>query len=177
MGGLTACRDSVRSIRDYVRASTAAVWPVKVPPFVPPITFTADDLDRVNFPHNDPLIIELHVGESEVTRIMVDTGSSVNVIFRDVLDKMEVNNREIKPSIRPLTGFDGNYMMTSGIIKLPIYVSGVPSWHKFVVVDKPAVYNIILGSPWIHNMKAVPSTYHQCVKFPLSGQIFTIKGN
>jgi len=57
--------------------------------------------------------------------------------------------------------------MTIGTIKLPI----------FVVVDKSAVYNVILGTPWIHQMQAIPSTYHQCVKFPTHKGVFTLQGN
>jgi len=37
---------------------------------------------------------------------------------------------------------------------------------KFTVFDHPIAYNMILRTPWLYEMKAVPSTYHQCVKFP-----------
>ncbi|KAL0683341.1 hypothetical protein Bca4012_050189 [Brassica carinata] len=36
----------------------------------------------------------------------------------------------------------------------------------FAVVDNPAIYNVIMGTPWINAMKAVPSTYHLSIKFP-----------
>ncbi|WZZ44881.1 hypothetical protein YC2023_041140 [Brassica napus] len=36
----------------------------------------------------------------------------------------------------------------------------------FAVVDNPAIYNVIMGTPWINAMKAVPSTYHLGIKFP-----------
>ena len=35
-----------------------------------------------------------------------------------------------------------------------------------MVVDTPAIYNVIMGTPWINAMKAVPSTYHLGIKFP-----------
>ncbi|KAJ9539069.1 hypothetical protein OSB04_031802 [Centaurea solstitialis] len=38
--------------------------------------------------------------------------------------------------------------------------------NKFNVVDCQSAYNVILGRPWIHEMKAVPLTYHQKIKFP-----------
>lgn len=117
------------------------------------------------------------IGDSEVTRILIDTGSSVNVIFKDVLAMMEVPDLKIKPNIRPLTGFDGDHVMTVGTVKLPIFAGGTMRIVKFVVVDRPAVYNIILGTPWIHQMKEIPSTYHQWVKFPTSQGGFTIRGN
>lgn len=36
---------------------------------------------------------------------------------------------------------------------------------------------MILGRPWIHAMKAVPSTYHQCLKYPYNGTEITIPGD
>lgn len=35
----------------------------------------------------------------------------------------------------------------------------------------------IVGRPWIHDMRAVPSTYHQCIKFPHNGVEVTILTN
>ena len=67
--------------------------------------------------------------------------------------------------------------MTIRTIKLPIFVGGIIAWVKFVVLDKSAVYNVILGTPWIHQMQAIPSTYHQCVKFPTHKRVFTLRGN
>ena len=42
------------------------------------------------------------------------------------------------------------------------------------VLDLPLAYNILLGRPWIHEMQAIPSTYHQCLKFPYEGVEVTI---
>lgn len=89
---------------------------------ITPVTFTLEDLVGIDLPHNEPLVIELHIDVNEVTRIQIDTGSLVNVIFRDVLKKMELHEKDIKPSIRPLTGFEENTMMISRIIKMPIYI-------------------------------------------------------
>lgn len=42
------------------------------------------------------------------------------------------------------------------------------------MLDKELTYNILLGRPWIREMQAEPSTYHQCLKFPFNGQAVTI---
>ena len=36
---------------------------------------------------------------------------------------------------------------------------------------------MILGHPWVHVMKVVPSTYHQCVKLSYNGNKDTIPGD
>ena len=46
----------------------------------------------------------------------------------------------------------------------------------FAVVDNPAIYNMIMGMPWINAMKAVPSTFHLGIKFPTPSGIAAIWG-
>ena len=46
----------------------------------------------------------------------------------------------------------------------------------FAVVDNPAIYNMIMGTPWINAMKAVSSTYHLGIKFPTPNGIAAIWG-
>ncbi|XP_010462569.1 PREDICTED: uncharacterized protein LOC104743154 [Camelina sativa] len=181
MGGLTTCRDSVRSIKAYQRGlEVKRDWMAQsTPPTTTyePITFTEDDASGLAGPHNDPLVVEMTIGESIVTKILIDTGSSVNVIFKDVLIQMEVDLRTADHDVQPLTGFDGDTVMTVGTIMLPVYVGGTMHCINFAIIDKPIVYNVILGTPWLHKMKAVASTYHQCVKFPTSRGIFTLRGD
>lgn len=47
----------------------------------------------------------------------------------------------------------------------------------FTVSDYPAIYNMIMGTPWLHQMRAIPSTYHLCLKFPTNLGVKTIFGN
>ncbi|KAK4713618.1 hypothetical protein R3W88_019525 [Solanum pinnatisectum] len=37
-------------------------------------------------------------------------------------------------------------------------------------------YNLLLGRPWVHMARAVPSTLHQCVKFEWGRTEVTIHG-
>lgn len=65
-----------------------------------------------------------------------------------------------------LVGFSGEQKKTMGEITLPVYCEGLNIHKKFQVIDVPSSYNVILGRPWIHELKAVPSTYHQMIKLP-----------
>ena len=46
----------------------------------------------------------------------------------------------------------------------------------FYVIEGDMKYNALLGRPWIHSMKAVPSTLHQLLKFPTPEGVKTIRG-
>lgn len=45
------------------------------------ITFTKIDAKEVDQPHNDPLVIQLRIADFEVNKVLIDTGTSVNLIF------------------------------------------------------------------------------------------------
>lgn len=36
---------------------------------------------------------------------------------------------------------------------------------------------LILGRQWVDDLKAVPSTRHQCLKFPFKGKVINVKGD
>ncbi|KAF8114203.1 hypothetical protein N665_0040s0058 [Sinapis alba] len=178
MGGSPHYGDSVRAIKNYRRQATMSKkWPLK-PGNDPQTVFSAEDAIGVHSPHNDPLLVELGIGKCDVTKVLIDTGSSVDLIFQETLDKMGIDLRDMKPSTRSLTGFNGSSEIMLGTIRLPVYACGVVRMVKFSVISAKAHYNVILGTPWIHSMKAVASTYHQCVKFlGPEGKIQTLRGN
>ncbi|XP_024011113.1 uncharacterized protein LOC112086428 [Eutrema salsugineum] len=175
MGALESCNYSVRALKEYSRQASSSQPQTTVTTV--PLLFTEADLRGVHMPHNDCLVVELQLGDVEVSRILIDTGSSVNVIFKETLKNMDFPDSEIKPYMESLTGFTGEKTRTVGTVKIPIYVGGSARMIKFLVLNKPAIYNAILGMPWLFDMKAVASTFHQCVKFSTPSGIFTLKGS
>ena len=66
--------------------------------------------------------------------------------------------------------------MTLGSIQLPVMAKEITKIVDFAVVDHPAIYNVIMGTPWLNAMKAVLSTYHFGVKFSTQSGIAAIWG-
>lgn len=60
---------------------------------------------------------------------------------------------------------------------LPIRVGPTIQNIMFHVLDLYLSYNLLLGHPWIHAMRVVPSTYHQCLNFPYNSLEITIPGD
>ncbi|XP_024004042.1 uncharacterized protein LOC112081519 [Eutrema salsugineum] len=177
MGAIEACSYSVRAIKEYSRQTASAPKVPQDPPKRTPLVFTKADTIVLHKPHNDALVVELLLDDVEVSRILVDTGSSVNIIFKEALDQLDLSSDRIEPFIEPLTGFDGDRCMTVGMVNIPIYLSGIAKIIQFLILDKPAIFNAILSTPWLHAMKAVASTYHQCLKFPTPDGVYTLRRN
>ncbi|KAL5827793.1 hypothetical protein ACOSQ3_019643 [Xanthoceras sorbifolium] len=60
-----------------------------------------------------------------------------------------------------LVGFNGEHKNTIGEIVLPVYAEGINLNTRFLILDCLSSYNIIMGRPWIYEMRVVPLTYHQ----------------
>ncbi|KAL2226354.1 UNVERIFIED_CONTAM: hypothetical protein Sindi_1994100 [Sesamum indicum] len=120
---------------------------------------------------NDLMFIKLDVANFTVHKVLVDSGSSTDIIFKSVVDKMGLDNARLEPEKTPLVGFGGSEVPSLGMIELPVSMGEEPKRKtlmvKFLVVDTPFAYNIILGRPGLNSFRAVISTYHMKMKFPM----------
>ena len=48
---------------------------------------------------------------------------------------------------------------------------------RFLVVDAPSAYNMLLGRPSLNAIKAIPFAYHIVIKFPTVGGIGMVRGD
>ncbi|KAH0737648.1 hypothetical protein KY290_036353 [Solanum tuberosum] len=71
---------------------------------------------------------------------------------------------------------DGGSRDTIGEIKLSMTIGSVGFMIVFQVIDMDTSYNFLLGSPWFHMARVVPSTLHQVVKFEYDHQKIIVYG-
>ncbi|VFQ88657.1 unnamed protein product [Cuscuta campestris] len=146
-----------------------------------PIVFTDRDLPPTGEDHNDPLVITMNINGVDVARVLVDTGSSVNILYLETFQKLRLCRTQLEPLKTPLSGFTGDTVQAEGSIVLPVELgSGEKTvWKKmrFIVVDIKCVHNAILGSPGINKVGAVISMPHLCMKFHTPGGVDEVKGD
>nr|XP_018628223.1 uncharacterized protein LOC108946138 [Nicotiana tomentosiformis] len=116
-----------------------------------------------------------HLREFLSDRAKNNYGSLANIIQWRVLEKDKLTGI-IVPATKHLAGFNLASMTTQGEILLLTNAKGVMKTTLLEVVDGDKGYNIILVRPWLHDMKVVPSTYHQLLKFPMPEGIKQIRG-
>ncbi|XP_019179294.1 PREDICTED: uncharacterized protein LOC109174517 [Ipomoea nil] len=144
-----------------------------------PITFTDKDLPAGETPHRDALVIAMDVNGVVVQRILVDTRSSVNVLYLETFTKMELTREQLNPVKTPLAGFTGDSVEAEGSITLPVEVGSYPDVQKlsmkFIMVNLACSYNAILGRPGLEDLGALISIEHLCLKFRTPNGIGTVR--
>ncbi|KAF3518684.1 hypothetical protein DY000_02060393 [Brassica cretica] len=76
--------------------------------------------------------------------VLIDTGSSADIIFKDTLEKIGIDQSEIVKYPSPLLGLSGETTMAYGSINLAVKAGTVTRVTEFLVVDRPASYNVIM---------------------------------
>ncbi|KAF3556207.1 hypothetical protein F2Q69_00012388 [Brassica cretica] len=90
---------------------------------------------------------------------------------------MEIDLCAVTEGPSPIFGLSGDATMTLGSINLLVKAGSVVKITEFLVVDRPTSYNVIIGTPWLNSMRAIPSTFHLCLKFPTPHGVETIQGD
>ncbi|XP_009623280.1 uncharacterized protein [Nicotiana tomentosiformis] len=148
-----------KGTRDYVPEGT--------------VSFNDEDVEGIVQPHNNALVISVFINKSRVNRVLIDPGSSANIIRLRVVEQLGLQD-QIMPAVRVLNGFNMACETTKGEITLPVNTAGTVQKAKFYVIKGDMRYNAMFGRPWIYDMREVPSTLHQALKFPTPGGIKTV---
>ncbi|XP_057770724.1 uncharacterized protein LOC130990511 [Salvia miltiorrhiza] len=178
---------SNRAKKQVVRALKAGYYPNQVMGITsaakePTISFGAEDLRTLMYPHDDALVFTTNIAMCRVHRVFVDSGSAVNILYLECLQKMGIE-ANIEPTNSPLFGFGGEIVMPLGFVELPVTLGRADACKnmmtRFLVVDMPSPsYNVILGRPALTAFRAVISMFHLKMKFPLGdGRVGEVWGD
>ncbi|XP_070047278.1 uncharacterized protein [Nicotiana tomentosiformis] len=129
------------------------------------ITFSDDELPMEGTEHNRALYLTVKCEDSAVSRVLVDNDSSANICPLSILQKLKIGTLRIHMNNVCVRGFDGGGKDSVCDIMLELSIGPVEFTIEFQVLDAAVSYNLLLGRPWIHAAKAIPSSLHQMVKF------------
>ena len=175
----SARKAHLRSIRSVDMGEIQAVS--KLPRLDNTITFSDSDLDGCQHPHDDPLVVRAIVANTTVHRVLIDNGSSADIIFASAFDKMGIGREKLDPVSTHLRGFSGEKVLPLGSIQLVLTLGEPPcqamTTARFLIVDAPSAYNMLLGRPSLIAIKAIPSAYHMIIKFSTVNGVGTVRGD
>ncbi|RDX72787.1 hypothetical protein CR513_47678, partial [Mucuna pruriens] len=105
---------------------------------------------RYNPPkHDEPMVISVMVVEYKVERVLIDQGSSTNILYWSTYMKMGLKPIDMESCTGKLYGFVGEQMEIRGVVKLETTFEEGNHTRTililYTVVDTKASYNIIMG--------------------------------
>ena len=118
-----------------------------------------------------------------MSRVFVDGGSGLNLIYASTIRKMNIALENLAPSDTTFHSVEpGKPITPMGKIKLPV-VFGTPELYRretleFDVVDWPSQYHCILGRPAYARFMMVPHYPYLKMKIPApNGRVITVSGD
>jgi hypothetical protein len=138
-----------------------------------PITFDqGDHPDCVPSPGKYPLVVDPVIGNTRLAKVLMDGGSSLNIIYAETLGLLEIDLSTIRASVAPFHGIiPGKRVLPLGQLDLPVCFRTPSNFRKetltFEVVGFRGTYHAVLGRPCYAKFMAVPNyTY---LKLKMSG--------
>ena len=121
------------------------------------------------------------VANKTIHRVLVNNGSSIDIIFASTFDQMGIGREKLEPVNAYLRGFSGERVLPLRSIQLVLTMGDPPcqatTTVRFLIVDAPSAYNMLLGRPSLNSIRAIPSAYHMVIKFPIANGVGMVRGN
>ena len=143
----------------------------------PTLGFSNEDKTRTIQPHDNALVVTLKIGGYNVRRMLVDQGSSVEIMYSDLYKGLNLKPKDLMAYESPLVSFKGKTVIPKCHIRLPIQTDSEVVEVDFIVVDSYSPYTAIMARPWLHALGVVSSTLHLKVKYPSEGLVKEILGS
>jgi len=180
-GGFVGGGQTSSARKRYVRSvmTTAKIERSKK---VPAIVFSSEDLKGVVPHEDDPIVLSVIMMGRNVHRVLVDQGSSADVMFWHTYTGLQIPTDQLRPFDGVLVGFSGDQVEVKGCVDLRTTFRDKEDaktiFIRYIVVNTPSSYNLLLGRPSINKLGAVVSTVHLKMKFPTDdGKVLTLSVN
>jgi hypothetical protein len=137
--------------------------PVYLDWFDKPITFDQGDHPNcVPSPGRYPLVVDPVIGNARLTKVLMDGGSSLNIIYAETLGLLGIDLSTIRVGAAPFHGIiPGKRVLPLGQLDLLVCFGNPSNFRKktltFEVVGFRGTYHAVLGRPCYAKFMDVPS--------------------
>ena len=148
-----------------------------------PITWNRDDHpDRVPHPGKYALVVDPIVANFKLTKVLMDGGSSLNILYEDTLKRMNLTESQLDYSKVTFHGIvPGRQAKSKGSIKLEVTFGTEANYRteyvRFEVVPFKSAYHAIFGRPAFAKFMARPCYIYSKLKMPGPNGTITVNGN
>ncbi|XP_052723752.1 uncharacterized protein LOC128193711 [Vigna angularis] len=181
-GGFAGGESSSSARKRHIRALQSVNAVDKPRRTMPPITFSDEDFHAPDPDQDDPMVITAEIARYGVSKVLVDQGSSVNILYWKTFQQMDISEDLVVPYDGQIVGFAGERVDTRGYVELRTRLgTGRSSEEKrirYLLVEANTSYNVLLGRPCLNAFGAIVSTPHLTMKYPSEkGTICTVRAD
>ncbi|XP_072147920.1 uncharacterized protein [Setaria viridis] len=127
------------------------------------------------------MVIDAIIAGWKIGKVLVDNGSSADIIFANTLREMKIDPHLLYPAEVPLLGFGGKPVKALGKISVPVFFGNKDNARTehimFDVVEMYDPYFAILGWGFINKFDAAIRQLFLCMKIPTPKGVITIYGD
>jgi hypothetical protein len=144
------------------------------------ITFDRDDHpDYVPNPGVYPLVVDPIIANTRLTKVLMDGGGSLNIIYAQTLDLLGITRTHLRPNVGGFHGVvPGKRAEPVGRVDLPVCFGTHANFRKetltFEVVGFHGTYHTILGCPCYARFMVVPNYIYLKLKMPGPNSVITV---
>ena len=124
------------------------------------IVFLDDDLPPEGLNHTHPLYITVGCLGHRVPSVLLDNGSTLNVCPLVNVIALGYAPSDFGPSTQMVRAYDSTKREVIGTLMIELLISLTTFPTLFQVLRIPTSFNLLLGRPWIHRARAIPSSLH-----------------
>jgi hypothetical protein len=130
-------------------------------------------------PGKYPLVIDPVIGNARLTKVLMDGGSNLNIIYAETLGLLGIDLSTIQAGAAPFHGIvPGNRILPLGQLDLPVCFGTPSNFRKgtlmFEVVGFRGTYHAVLGRPCYAKSMAVPNYMYLKLKMPGPNRVITV---
>lgn len=107
-GGFTSGGTSRAANKSHAREARTTPPPRQTTTRTLVISFSDDDLQGIRTPHDDALVILSLIANFKVKRVIVDIGSSADILAMSAFKQLNIGPERLKPYNNDLLGFTGD---------------------------------------------------------------------
>ena len=123
VGGTASSGSSKKTSKTYLRM----VQNIQLMGFIPKmaridnpiIEFSEEDARHLHHPHDDALVVSIWVGDYNTHRILVDNGSSIDILYNPAYQQMRIDKEWLVPTNAPLVRLEGIKVYPLGVVTFP----------------------------------------------------------
>jgi hypothetical protein len=109
-----------------------------------------------------PLVVDPVIGNIRLTKVLMDGGSSLNIIYAETLGLLQIDLSSIRAGAAPFHGIiPGKRVQPLGQLDLPVCFGTPSNFRKetltFEVVGFRGTYHAVLGRPCYAKFMAIPN--------------------